>query len=314
MEFRKGSARDTATVKRFTRDFILKPFKGIFNEVYIDSEYTGKDVLNFILDSQEGMGANITACLKQNPFVRKERDRFLFHHNNDKDFWVYYDEKHVHSKNTFLLSWKYSIKSNEVNKEQKLELNCVVKKNIKNGSLRCFASSKKNISSKQILEDYSYRWIIEIGIKDLNQNYYLANCPGKNPHHVNVHFFIVSVCRHLYRMIQRDLGDLIKREDGSIKTLQTMREILFRQGSSKINLKDNTFEVNFLNSYSSQLTDQLKRFYDTINERHLNGMEIIGGMKVKFNLKPPLGKEHKNSMNKVRLISGKKISGSDKIA
>jgi len=43
-------------------------------------------------------------------------------------------------------------------------------------------------------------------------------------------------------------------------------------------------------------------------------MEIIGGMKVKFNLKPPLGKEHKNSMNKVRLISGKKISGSDKIA
>jgi len=112
--------------------------------------------------------------------------------------------------------------------------------------LRCFASSKKNLSSKQILEDYSYRWIIEIGIKDLNQNYYLANCPGKNLHHVNVHFFIITVCRHLYRMMQRDLGELIKREDGSIKTLQTMREVLFRQGSAKLNLNDDTFEVNFL--------------------------------------------------------------------
>ncbi|ETR67953.1 MAG: Transposase IS4 family protein [Candidatus Magnetoglobus multicellularis str. Araruama] len=46
-------------------------------------------------------------------------------------------------------------------------------------------------------------------------------------------------------MIQRDIGDLIKRKDGSIKTLQTMREVLFRQGSAKVYLKEDTFEVNF---------------------------------------------------------------------
>ena len=302
LEFRKGSARGTTTVKRFTKDFILKQFKGIFREVYIDSEYTGKDVWNFILDSKEGMGADITACLKQNTFVKKERDQFLFKHNNKKGFWVYYDDKHVYSRKTFLLTWKYPQKGKEKNKEEKeLQLKCVVKKNIKNGSLRCFASSKKKLSSKEILEDYSNRWAIEIGIKDLNQNYYLTNCPGKNPHHVNVHFFIVSICRHLYRMIQRDLGDLIKRKDGSIKTLQTMREILFRQGSAKLNIKDDTFEVNFLNSYSPELTTQLKQFYDTISEKYSNGMEILGGMKVKFYFKTPLGKEHKNSMKKVPL-------------
>lgn len=166
---------------------------------------TGKDVWNFILDSKEGMGADITACLKQNSFVRKERDKFLFKHNNEEGFWIHYDDQHVYTKKTFLLTWKFSQKG----VEKELQLNCVIKKNIKNGSLRCFGSSKKNFSSKQILEDYSYRWSIEIGIKDLNQSYYLTNCPGKNPHHVNIHFLIVSICRHLFRMIQRDIGDLI---------------------------------------------------------------------------------------------------------
>ena len=306
LEFRKGSARGTTTVKRFTKDFILKPFKGIFKEVYIDSEYTGKDVWNFILDSKEGMGADITACLKQNSLVRKARDQFLFKHNNDRDFWIYYDDQHVYSRKTFILTWKYFQKGKEDNEEGKeMQLNCVIKKNIKNGSLRCFASSKKKLSSKQILEDYSYRWKIEIGIKDLNQSYYMTNCPGKTPHHVNVHFFIVSICRHLYRMIQRDIEALLKRKDGSIKTLQSMREVLFRQGSAKLTLKDGTFEVNFLNSYSSQLTSQLKEYYNAIYERYSNGMEIIGGMKVKYNFKIPLGKEHKNSMKKMPLISGK---------
>jgi hypothetical protein len=310
LEFRKGSARGTTTVKRFSKDFILKPFKGVFKEVYIDSEYTGKDVWNFILDSKEGMGADITACLKQNSFVRKERDKFLFKHNNEEGFWIHYDDQHVYTKKTFLLTWKFSQKG----VEKELQLNCVIKKNIKNGSLRCFGSSKKNFSSKQILEDYSYRWSIEIGIKDLNQSYYLTNCPGKNPHHVNVHFFIVSICRHLFRMIQRDIGDLIKRKDGSIKTLQTMREILFRQGSAKVYLKEDTFEVNFLNSYSPQLTTQLEEYYDMISARHSNGMELIGGLKMKYNLKTPLGKEHKNSMKKMPLISGKNNSGSAKNA
>jgi len=42
-------------------------------------------------------------------------------------------------------------------------------------------------------------------------------------------------------------------------------------------------------------------------------MKIMGGMKVKFNFKTPLGKEHKNSMKKMPLNSAKKISGSKKI-
>lgn len=310
LEFRKGSARGTTTVKRFVKDFILSPFKGIFEEVYVDSEYTGKDVWNFVLDSKEGMGAAITACIKQNAFVKKGRDKFLFENSNDEDFWIYYDENHVYSAKTFLLSWEYQCRKS--GKKKKLKLFCVVKKHIKNGSLRCFGSSKKDRTSKQILEDYSYRWIIEIGIKDLNQSYYLSNVPGTKPHHVNVHFFIVSVCRHLHRMLQRDLGDFIKRHDGSIKTLQTMRETLFRQGSARLCLKGDTLEVSFLNSYSAKLTEQLNHFYKIISDRNSKGLLIIGGMNVKFKLNTPLGIEYRNGMKKVPLISGEKFLGAGK--
>ena len=304
VEFRKGSARGTTTVKRFVRDFILTPFKGLFNKVYVDSEYTGKDVWNFVLDSDTGMGAEITACIKQNPFVKKKRDEFLLENGDEDDFWVYYDDDHVYSSKTFTLSWDF--KGGKNNKQKKYSLNCVVKKNIKNGKLRCFGTSEKGRTSRQILKDYSNRWTIEIGIKDLIHSYYLSNCPGKIPHSVNVHFFMVTVCRQLYQIIQRDLGDDIKNKDQTVKTLKTMRETLFRQGSAKVLFRKNAFVINHLNSYSPKRTSQLNKFYNIIHERTSNGLEILGGARIKFELKPPKGPEHRNSMKKVPLIVGKK--------
>jgi len=88
-EFRKASARGPSTVKRFVKDFLLPLFQGIFEEVYIDSEYTGKDVWNFILDSDEGMGAQLISCIKQNAFVRKHRDTFVLEHREEDDFWCH---------------------------------------------------------------------------------------------------------------------------------------------------------------------------------------------------------------------------------
>jgi hypothetical protein len=49
-EFRKSSARGTSTVKGFTKDYLLPEFQDLFECVYLDSEYTGKDVWEFILD------------------------------------------------------------------------------------------------------------------------------------------------------------------------------------------------------------------------------------------------------------------------
>ena len=192
-EFRKGSARGSTTAVPFIKDFMLSEFCDSFETIYIDSEYTGKKLWQFIL-SPDGMDADMTACLKQNAFVKKRRDLFLEKYQNEPGFWKYHDDKHVYSSRTFDLSWDYVSEG----KELAFSLKCVVKKNVGNGRLRCFGSSKNDFTSRDILQDYSNRWVVENGIKDLIGSYYLDNCPGTRPHLVDVHFLIISICRMLY--------------------------------------------------------------------------------------------------------------------
>ena len=130
------------------------------------------------------------------------------------------------------MSWEY--RNPKSSDKKTLTLDCVVKKNIRNGKFRCFGTSKTGMTSETILSDYSRRWIIENGIKDLIHSYFMDKRPGTSPHLVNVHFLIVTICRQIYRMIQRDLGEDIKNADGSVKSLATMRDSLFLQGSSRV--------------------------------------------------------------------------------
>jgi hypothetical protein len=302
-EFRKASARGPSTFRGFVEDFMLPFFKGLFQDVYVDSEYTGKNVWNFILDSDIGMNAHLTACIKQNAFVKRFRDNFLLEHKEDDNFWCYWDDDHVYSSEVFELSWEYLSPKSKENK--KFILNCVVKKNIKTGKLRCFGSSKLTLSSREIMDDYSCRWIIENGIKDLINSYFLDKCPGTTPHHVNVHFLLVSICKYLYRMVQKDADRFVINKDGSVKSLQTMRESLFKQGCSKVSLSDGTIHVHFQNSFSPELTEHLTRFYTKIHQRIENGLRILGGLKLEFHLRPPYGDEHKNAFKKIPMIPEK---------
>jgi len=302
-EFRKASVRGTGTFSRFVNDFILSVFKGLFETVYIDSEYTGKHVWNFILSPEAGMDAELVACLKQNSFVRKVRDDFLFSQQGDDGFWIYYDDEHVYSSKTFELKWDYvNLKTKKVNQ---FVLYCVVKKNIHSGRLRCFGTSSKALSSKEILGSYSKRWVIENGIKDLIVSYFLDKCPGTNPHNVNVHFLTVSFCKQLYRMMQEDLVDFIINVDGSIKTLQSMRELLFRQGSAKVRLNKDTIEVHFLNSFKPEVNYHLDKFYQMINKKASSGLGILGGLKLKYFLTTSLGENNSNGLKKEVLDSTK---------
>ncbi len=122
-EFRKSSARGTTTAIPFVKDYLSPELNDCFESVYIDSEYTGKDVWQFILD-KGGMGADLTACLKQNAFVKRERDKFLQQHGHDNGFWLYHDDKHVYSSKTFDLEWQ--IKKD--GRDRNFKLKCVVKK------------------------------------------------------------------------------------------------------------------------------------------------------------------------------------------
>jgi hypothetical protein len=155
-EFRKSSARGTSTIQRFTNDYLMPDFHDLFECVYIDSEYTGKDVWEFIMEPN-GMNAHLTACLKQNPFVKRARDAFLNGHAQRDDFWKYYDDEHVYADGTFPLVWPESTDTSEQSEHAltPFRLNCVVKKNLKTGSYRCFGSSRSIESPLALLDDYS---------------------------------------------------------------------------------------------------------------------------------------------------------------
>ena len=306
-EFRKGSARGTTTAIPFIKDYMLSEYGELFETVYVDSEYTGKKLWQFILD-ENAMNADMTACLKQNVFVKKHRDLFLKEHQSDPCFWKYYDEKHVYSSITFDLPWK----DQSGEKEHVFSLNCVVKKNINSGKLRCFGTSKKELESKAILIDYSNRWVIENGIKDLIGSYYLDNCPGTRPHLADVHFLIISVCRMLYKMIENDLGKDIKNSDGTVKTMSRMRDLLFRQGAGTVFFRNDTFEVQFQNSYSPVMTKMLKQLFKHLGVDKGKKLKLLGDAKLKFLMKIPFGEEHRNSLEKVPLFMSEKFQESSK--
>jgi hypothetical protein len=291
-EFRKSSARGTTTVGRFTNDFLMPVFNGFFEEVFIDSEYTGKNVWNFILDTKNGMGAEMVGCLKQNPMVKKELNKFIIENNQTDGFWRFWDATHVYSSKTFIIKW--NIEDEKKSPIIPLKLNCVVKKNIKNGKYRCFGSSHISQANK-VLEAYTQRWGIENAIKDLIYSYYFNKCPGvENPTLVNTHFFTVTLCKALYRMIQEDLGDMIKNADGSIKTLKTMRNMLFRQGSAKLRIQNQSIEIELLNGLNQKNTDRLNFLIQKINLPEQK-IKIIGGLNLKFKLPLPIEKVLKNS-------------------
>ena len=304
-EFRKGSARGTTTIRRFIGELILPTFRSLFDTVYIDSEYTGTDVWNFILDKNNGMGADLVACLKQNPLVRRARDKLL-HQNSDRDdFWRYYDDKHVYGADTFTLQWEYTHPHDKTSTVMKLH--CAVKKHVQTGRLRCFGSSKPNVTAADIFADYSHRWVIENGIKDLVQSYFIDKCPGETPHAVDIHFLIITICRALYGMIERDAGDLLKNANGTTKTLARMRDVLFRQGAGRLQISDGTLLISLDRAYTPKRTRMLCDWLDKLAARHKTGLALLGGLALRFSMRPAHGPEFRNAGKKRSLLLTKNL-------
>ena len=297
-EFRKSSARGTTTAIPFVKDFIPSEIYDCFETIYVDSEYTGKNLWEFIL-APDGINADITACLKQNKFVKKFRNRFLDKNKNNPGFWKFYDDKHVYTSKSFTLKWEKKTAKND------FKLKCVVKKNINNGKLRCFGTSKHQLNPTEILDDYSSRWVVENGIKDLITSYFLDNCPGTGPHLVDIHFLIVSMCRILYKMIELDMGKDIRNHDGTTKTMARMRNILFKQGAGTIFFKNGIFEIKFQNCYSPAMTKMLNRLFLKTGVAKGTRLELLGNQKLKLSMRIPFGEEHKNHLKKVPLSLAK---------
>ena len=152
-----------------------------------------------------------------------------------------------------------------------------------------------------MLDDYRHRWTVENVIKDLVHSYYLDCCPGTGPHAVDVHFLVVSICRVLYAMIARDLGEFLRNPDGTAKGLGRMRQDLFSAGCGHLQLHDDVLEIRFDQAFTVPLTNALRSWYELLQRRHRNGVGWLGGLHVRYRLRPPHGEEHRNALKKVPL-------------
>jgi len=284
LEFRNGNARATTTIKRFIRELLSDSLGNqAVEHVYLDSEYTAESVWKFIVDPQEGLGADLTMCIKQNKRVKQYIGAFL----ETNPTWLFYDEEHTYSEQTFVIPIRQTDKI----------LKCVVKRKESTGALRCFGSTLTGLDSKGILGEYRCRWTIENGIKDLMNNYYFDNIPGIDPHRINIHYFIVTLARILYEMFCNDYEEAYN-PDKSKKTIGTLRPEFMTGTNSVLSRAKDKLILMWKDPYPEKQHQAIKALFDKLNEEALRGFPFLGGLRLRYDIAPPKAEGLRNQFRR----------------
>lgn len=272
LEFRNGKARASTTIKRFVRELLEQSLGNqCVEHVYLDSEYTAEHVWKFIVDPMQGLGADLTMCIKQNKRVKKYIDSFL--RTNPK--WLFYDDDHTYCDQTFEIP---------IQQTEKL-LNCVLKRKESTGQLRCFGSTLQGLASFQILQEYRVRWTIENGIKDLIENYFFNNIPGIDPHRINIHYFAVSLTRILYEMLCQDY-ELARNPDNTKRSIDSLRPEFISGTNAILSSDKGQLVLEWKDRYPEKQHQALQGLFDKLN-REAQGLLFLGGLSLRFELAPP---------------------------
>lgn len=287
LEFRHGTARATTTFKRFVRELLPETLTcQNVEHVYLDSEYTAQKIWHFIVDPHEGIGADLTMCIKQNRAVKKQINAFLA---TDFD-WLFFNELYTYSSQTFTIPIK---KTNK-------ELHCVLKRHEKTGRLRCFGSTIQNLDARKILKEYEHRWGIENGIKDLVGNYFFDNVPGIDPHRINLHYFVVTLARLVYQMFC-NLYPASKNYDQTQKGIGTIRPEFLVGTNARIARNHDQLIITWQDYYPEKDHQCLTVLFDALNETMSEPISFLGGLKLKFELMPPRDKNFRNQQQRAKL-------------
>jgi hypothetical protein len=280
LEFRNGKARASTTVKRFVRELLQQSLGNhSVQHVYLDSEYTAEHIWKFIVDSQKGLGADLTMCIKQNKRVKKFIDAFV----QTNPTWLFYDEDHTYSHKTFQIPIQQTDKI----------LQCVLKRKESTGKLRCFGSTLRAIDSIGILQEYRARWTIENGIKDLIDNYFFNNIPGIDPHRINIHYFVVTLARILYEMFCQDYQDA-RNPDGTKKTIDTLRPEFITGSNASLSRMRDQLIFTWNDPYPDNQHQVLENLFDKLNQESQKGIPFLGNLKLRFEITPPRSKKIHN--------------------
>jgi len=290
LEFRHGTARATTTFKRFITELLPDNIRGNdIEHIYLDSEYTAQKVWHFIVDKQDGLGADLTMCIKQNKAVKKHINTFL-----ETNFdWLYFNDVYTYSNAIF------DIPINATNKV----LHCVLKRHEKTGRLRCFGSTLPGLSPGAILKEYKKRWLIENGIKDLVGNYFFDNTPGIDPHRINIHYFVVTISRLLFNMFCELYPDS-RNSDNSQKGIGTIRPEFLTGTNTTLKRKGNQLILTWQDAYPEKEHEKLTEFFEALNETSSESLPFLGGLQLKFQISPPREREFCNQKKRIMVEFG----------
>ncbi|MEA3445979.1 MAG: transposase, partial [Bacteroidota bacterium] len=233
MAYFQGSTRAPRVIEQFCEQNIIPILNpAAVQELYIDSEYTKE--ADFLYYKEVAFkNGDIYVCLKKNKQILKLIGPALA----SGEGWEAFDSKD-------------ELKAIQVKLPKTgLDIKIAILKDKETAkNIRCFATTKIKLSAKDILRKYRFRWIIENGIKDLVNSYFIDEIFGLDPVKVEFEFYCVMVARLSYEYFLKELGGKYYNSvDGNKTTLQKMRSLLFEKRTCTIEQDhDNNFVLTLL--------------------------------------------------------------------
>lgn len=250
MSFFHGGVRAPTIIEKYCEQHIFPIFSPeAIREIYMDSEYTKEGVLAYFKQVKCKNG-DVFLCLKKNPQIKKLIAPAL----SDDIGWEPLDDTDECKTIETVLP------------KTGLPLKIIILREIRTKeNERCFGSTRMDVSGKELLTKYRYRWLIENGLKDLVHSYFFDEMYGNDPEKNEFEFYCVMVARLAYEYFIKELGGRhYHHEDGNKTTLGKMRDLLFAKHNFTLSQNPNgNFVLTLLDSSGNSLEKSVARMLET---------------------------------------------------
>ncbi len=249
MTYYHGGVRAPGIVEQYCEQHIFPLFDPLaIQEIYMDSEYTKEATLQYFKKARCPNG-DVYLCLMKNKQIKKLIAPAL----EQKKGWGRCDDED-------------EITDIEVRlPKTQLPLKIVILRDLKTGkNIRCFGSTNTELTGADLLKKYSYRWLIENGLKDLVYSYFLDEMYGNDPEKIEFEFYCTMVARLTYEYFLKSLGgEHYCHDDGNKTTLQTMRNLLFEKRNFSLEQQsDGNLLLTLLDSNGNDLERSVAELLD----------------------------------------------------
>ena len=264
----EGRSRAPSALYKFCEDNLFKIIDSdVLEEIYADSEYTGEKQLVYLMVRSE---SDITMCLKQNPKIRKWKEKTI-----KQDVWQDYEKDYRIASRDFILP------------ETGKGFRFIVKQNKETQETRCFGSTHTDYSPVKILNSYHIRWPVETGIKDLIENYFLNKPTGTSPEKVEAHYYCVMLARLTIDYFRSVLCYRKWQNPEDWKcVLSTIRTTMFSNQNCELSLHDSgDLLLTFLDGDRYGIKTKLAKRMEQRKEAGLNKVSWWGDIGVRIAIK-----------------------------